>query len=387
VTRWPTVVRSREATRRHPTSTDRASDRLYTTTYADSSSDKETLSYDADGNILTRQTRSGATITYTYDNLNRLSTKAAPSEPTVTYIYDLAGRTLRISDNSAAIPALAGGTSVSYGTNYGYDALNRLITATWNNAPTAMAPSASSVTFTHSYNAVNQRTRQAANDNSWWYYPPATASTVNYTANVLNQYSAVGSAAPTYDGNGNLTFDGTFTFAYDAENRLPSVKQGTTTVATYAYDAQSRRKLKTVGATAMVYVTDTADREVLEYDGATGQIQRWYAYGSGPDDVLNQMNVTTGKRATLIPDIQGSVLTTLDSATGAATKAGYLAYGENPSATNGTFRYTGRRLDSETAGSAAQPSGLYYYRTRMYLPDPHVFAHASAFSADRSCQV
>jgi RHS repeat-associated protein len=84
--------------------------------------------------------------------------------------------------------------------------------------------------------------------------------------------------------------------------------------------------------------------------------------------VLNEMNVTTGKRATLIPDIQGSVLATLDSATGALTKAGYLAYGENPSATNGTFRYTGRRLDAETAGSAAQPSGLYYYRARIYSP-------------------
>jgi RHS repeat-associated protein len=117
-----------------------------------------------------------------------------------------------------------------------------------------------------------------------------------------------------------------------------------------------------------VYVTDADNREVLEYDGTSGHIQRWYAYGSGLDDVLNQMNVTTGKRATLIPDIQGSVLATLDSATGALTKAGYLAYGENPSATNGTFHYTGRRLDGETAGSTAQPSGLYYYRARMYSP-------------------
>ena len=25
---------------------------------------------------------------------------------------------------------------------------------------------------------------------------------------------------PTYDGNGNLTFDGTFTYGYDAESRL-----------------------------------------------------------------------------------------------------------------------------------------------------------------------
>ncbi len=31
-------------------------------------------------------------------------------------------------------------------------------------------------------------------------------------------------------------------------------------------------------------------------------------------------------------------------------------------------RYTGRRLDPETAGGTAQPSGLYYYRARTYSP-------------------
>src|SRR6202030_4598431 len=52
-------------------------DRLSTTTYPDTST--ETLGYDADGNVLTRQTRAGQTITFTYDTLNRLATKAAPS--------------------------------------------------------------------------------------------------------------------------------------------------------------------------------------------------------------------------------------------------------------------------------------------------------------------
>ena len=60
----------------------------------------------------------------------------------------------------------------------------------------------------------------AATDNSWWSYPAATASTVRYTANILDQYTAVGAVTPTYDGNGNLTFDGTLTYGYDAESRL-----------------------------------------------------------------------------------------------------------------------------------------------------------------------
>ena len=117
-----------------------------------------------------------------------------------------------------------------------------------------------------------------------------------------------------------------------------------------------------------MFVTDADNREVLEYDGTSSAVQRWYAFGLGPDAVLNQMNVASGTRATMVPDIQGSIVATLNSVTGTLTKTGYQPYGENPASLGGTFRYTGRRLDPETGGSAAQPSGLYYYRARTYSP-------------------
>ena len=60
-----------------------------------------------------------------------------------------------------------------------------------------------------------------------------------------------------------------------------------------------------------------------------------------------------------IPDVQGSVIATLDSA-GTLTKRGYFPYGESAS-TTGTFGYTGLRIDPET-------SGFYYARARMYSP-------------------
>jgi RHS repeat-associated protein len=116
-----------------------------------------------------------------------------------------------------------------------------------------------------------------------------------------------------------------------------------------------------------MFVTDTDNREVLEYDGSTGATQRWYAFGQGPDAVLNQMNTAAGTRETMIPDIQGSIIGTLASG-GALTKIGYQPFGENPTLTTGTYRYTARRFDPETAGSTAQPSGLYYYRARTYSP-------------------
>jgi RHS repeat-associated protein len=128
----------------------------------------------------------------------------------------------------------------------------------------------------------------------------------------------------------------------------------------YAYNAQGRRKRKTVNGVTTLYVTDADNREVLEYDGTSGQVLRWYAYGAGSNDVLNQLDVVAGTRQTFIPDLQGSILATLDSSTGALTKRGYLPYGASASVT-GSFAYAGQRIDAET-------SGLYYARARMYAP-------------------
>jgi len=223
----------------------------------------------------------------------------------------------------------------------------------WNPAPTATAPgAASSVVFTHSYNKVNQRTGQSVTDNAWIDYPAATPGTVSYTANTLNQYTAVGAATPTYDANGNLTSDGTHTYGYDAENRLVS--------ASGAGDAQGRRKTVTTGGTTTVFVTDADDREVLEYDCASGAIQRWYAYGLGPNDVLGQMNVPADTRTTFVPDLLGSVVATMDAGTGTLSRFGYRPYGASAAPAT-PFGFTGQRLDVEAGG-------IYYFRARAYSP-------------------
>ncbi|API57989.1 hypothetical protein BSL82_00620 [Tardibacter chloracetimidivorans] len=337
-------------------------DRLATTTYPGGTT--ETYSYDADNNILTRKTRKGDTIGFTYDTLNRLSTKSPPSSPIVTYAYDLMGRVTSVTDTSSAITSVS--ATASHQTTTSYDALNRPVNVSWTPTVTQTAPTQGGVSFTHGYDANNRRISQAANDNSWLLYPSGSGTT-SYTANTLNQYNAVGGASPTYDGNGNLTFDGTLTYGYDVEGRLTSVKQGATTLGSYAFDAQGRRKSKTVSGTTTMYVTDADKREVLEYDGASGAVQRWYAYGSGSNEVLGQMNVAAGTRTTLIPDIQGSIIATLASNATTPAKAGYLPYGENSTNTTGTFRYTGSRIDSE-AVAVSQPSGLTYMRARSYSP-------------------
>ena len=333
-------------------------DRLDTTTYPNSST--ETLAYDADSNVTSRGTRAGQTIAYAYDTLNRLITKTPPSPwPTVTYSYDLAGRLKGVSDTSSSIATAVppgGAASVEYATTYTYDALNRPVGVSWTPAPTTTAPSsASSVLFGHSYNSVNQRIGQTASDNAWIDYP-STTGTTSYTANNINQYTAVGVVTPTYDGNGNLTADGTNTLSHDPENRLVSAS-ATGMTATYAFDGRGRRKHKTVNGTTTISVTDADNREVLEYDGSSGAILRWYAYGLGPNEVVGQMNVSAATRGTPVPDMLGSIIGMLDGGSGSLSPFGYHPYGSSSSAPS-QFGYTGQRIDAE--------SGLYYYRARHY---------------------
>lgn len=112
-----------------------------------------------------------------------------------------------------------------------------------------------------------------------------------------------------------------------------------------------------------MFVTDAGNREVLEYDGSSGAILRWYTYGlgsNGSNEVLNQTNVAAATRTALILDIQGSVIALVDSVSGTLSKIGYLPYGKSASAT-APFGYTAQRIDPET-------NGLYYYRARHYSP-------------------
>jgi RHS repeat-associated protein len=338
-------------------------------------------SFFGDNNVQSKVTRRGDTLSFQYDTLNRRCSKAiattptscsatSSGNPTVWYSYDLDNHLIAANDNSATvvIPTSAAG----YSTSLTYDTVNNPATASWTPAPLQTFSSSASVTFQDVYDANGRRTSQTATNNSWLSYPAATASSLTYNVNALNQYTCIFSSTCSvtllYDGNGNLTYDGTFTYGYDAESRLTSILNGATTVATYAYDSLDRRKSKTVGSTTTNYVNDADNREVLEYNGSSGAQQNWYAYGLGSNDVLNQMNVAANTRETMVPDIQGSMIATLDASSGTLTNAGYQPFGENPSVTSGTFRYTGQRFDPETAGSASEPSGLYYYRSRMYSP-------------------
>jgi RHS repeat-associated protein len=91
----------------------------------------------------------------------------------------------------------------------------------------------------------------------------------------------------TYDSAGNVTNDGSHTYAYDAENRMVSVDLGAT--ASYSYDVSNQRFKKVTGGATTHYVWQ-ASQVIAEHDGGTGAVladnvyfgSRMIAKASGP---------------------------------------------------------------------------------------------------------
>jgi len=102
-------------------------------------------------------------------------------------------------------------------------------------------------------------------------------ATVSYTADSMNQYSAVGGVPLLgYDDNGNLTDDGMYDYVYNKENQLTEIKDGVPTVATYEYDLLGRRIKKTVGGVVTKYAW-AGSSIVAEYNGSD-VLQRRFVY-------------------------------------------------------------------------------------------------------------
>lgn len=107
---------------------------------------------------------------------------------------------------------------------------------------------------TWTYDGIGNRTSAAVNGT------PTSYTYLTNGSNPLNgqRLQSDGVSTYTYDANGNtLTRTGTpgsFTFGWDAQDRLTSIAGSAT--ATYTYDHQGRRTSKTVGGATTTYLYD-----------------------------------------------------------------------------------------------------------------------------------
>ena len=116
-----------------------------------------------------------------------------------------------------------------------------------------------SIARTYLYNRRGELAAAQIGANSYGYaydsignrqWSSANAVTNAFAANSLNQYTQIDAAQMVYDADGNLTNDGRFSYAYDAENRLVSACPVTPVEGSLAvenhYDHRHRRARKIV---------------------------------------------------------------------------------------------------------------------------------------------
>lgn len=294
--------------------------------------------YDADGNRTRLTYPDGTFFTFDYDSLDR-QTAARENGGTIvaTISYDKQGR--RSGDMRSGVTSA-----------YGYDAMSRPISLGDD-----LAGTASDVTTTFGYNPAGQIITKARNNLAYGF---AGYFNVNrsYLVNGLNQYTNAGSAAFTYDANGNLTGDGVSLYTYDVENRLITRSGG----LSLAYDPNGRLWQTSGGASGTTRFLYDGDELVAEYNGS-GNLLRRYLHGPAKDDpVLWYEGAGLGDRRSLQIDQQGSIVSIADASGTKLAVDSYDEYGIPSSGNIGRFQYTGQVWLPDL--------GMYYYKARIYSP-------------------
>jgi YD repeat-containing protein len=205
-----------------------------------------------------------------------------------TYQYDTLSRRQQVTYGNGASMAYT-----SYSNAGDLLALNHNMSGTGNDPH-----------YTFQYTNAHELFTEANSDADYVWQPAANGTTA-YTPNNLNQYTAIGTQTAggtscsgatqglSYDCNGNLTYDGTFTFGYDAENRLLTASK-TGLAATYQYDPLGRRTKKSGTGVATTYFLSDGSDEIAEYD-STGALTTRYIPGPAIDEPIAMVTAAGAK--------------------------------------------------------------------------------------------
>jgi RHS repeat-associated protein len=215
------------------------------------------------------------------------------------------------------------------------------------------------VNYAFTYTPAHQ-IATASSSNIAYDWQAMAGSSVNIAPDGLNRDATVAAVTNGYDGDGNLTFDGTRTFTYDSENRLTGDSVGGSPVLALAYDPLGRLQQTVAGSTTTQYLYDDTAL-VAELSG--GAIVQRFVHGPGVDNPVMWFadpTMTSTNVSYLIADRQGSIVATTNAAGTVTNVYTYDPYG-NPSnwAVPG-FGYTGQL--------ALPQAQLWYYKARAYDP-------------------
>lgn len=160
-----------------------------------------------------------------------------------------------------------------------------------------------------------------------------------------------------YDARGNLTGDGTNSYAYTSENLLKTGPSG----ATLIYDPLGRL-YQTVGGGVTTRLQYDGAALIAEYN-ASNAVQRRYVHGPGTDNPIvwyEGSAISNATRRFLMADERGSIVSITDSVGATIHINAYDEYGIPAPGNVGRFGYTGQTWLPEV--------GMWYYKARIYSP-------------------
>ncbi|MCU1471878.1 MAG: hypothetical protein JWQ39_3027, partial [Glaciihabitans sp.] len=289
--------------------------------------------YDTAGNLLTATAVDGAVTTYTYDTNHRMTTMTKPKGGTTTNVYDSSGRVVSQTD------------PVGGETTFAYD----------DGTTTTTAPDGSVSVQVYDQGLLVSQTRD---------FGTLNAATTTHT------YTVEGAIASTSDPLGKTT-----SFTYDdAGNRLTATDQlGHTTTSTY----DSSNDLLTVTDPLGRVTTNTYDSagNRLTSTSPSGRVQHW-TYNS--DGTVANSEDPRGKTTTYAYDTAGDLTSTTDP-DGRVTSATYNSAGFPTTSTDGAGKTTTLTVDAVgRVLTSTDPNG--HVTTNAYDPDGNLTSTEDAAS-------
>ncbi|MGI5870375.1 MAG: RHS repeat-associated core domain-containing protein, partial [Kiritimatiellia bacterium] len=330
----------------------------------------------------------GVSATYSYDNENRLSEVS-------NAVFSVAYRDTSDGHDAGYSVALTNGvvlardltrdpyrrslvTAITNTVNgtataplvYDYDTLARVTsrnadTFDYNARSEVTAASVQSNAFTYAYDSIGNHTVATVN-----------SDTTTYTANSLNQYATIDTITPSYDADGNMTWDGRFRYAYDAENRLIAAYSNNVCVVSNAYDHMSRRVVKWTPSHTTTFVYDGWNLVQETVQTAQSTVTNRFVWGRDLSGTLQGAGGVGGLLAVWMDetwhfplyDNNGNISAYVNEQGVIVAEYVYDAYG-GTIAQSGSMadalahRFSTKYYDAET--------GLYYYGYRFYDPAMH----------------
>jgi RHS repeat-associated protein len=329
--------------------------------------------YDANNRMASVTDWNNKTTSYTYNDNGTLATKTFPNTTSVEYTYDTANRlsgivhkqstttkaTFAYTRNSLGFitSETYSGTWIGTGrtNDYTYDALGRLLTATYGNDDD----------FIYTYDAVGNLLTKKINTGTpiqYSYNDDNVLTAVDYPGGTTNDLTIVS------DDNGNMTKkDGVSVsyddvdYTYDYKNRLTDVDDGTFIEEHFKYDGVGRRIEIDDGSGPYEQVYDISGelpRLIAEVDD--GYVDSMIVHGLNPISYGSSVNSTRGY---MYEDATGS-MKYRKSYTGSGSYGGLLEYEPFGDHTYGSGQLPPYRFHSQLLNSNS--GELYYMNARYY---------------------